>query len=105
MRFLASVLQFASFLVRLNLTASIPSFTSSRATVCKDMWFTAIVLPTVGVYTFFAEVFTAVVVKRAPNCLEVEHVEVCVFFHEMEQFYAQLFLRVSEGTQMTELAV
>ena len=69
------------------------------------MWFTAIVLPTVGIYTFFAEVCTAVVVKRAPNCLEVEHVEVCVFFHEMEQFYTQLFLRVSKCTQMTELAV
>ena len=97
MRFLASVLQLASFPIHLDFAASVPSFTRSQATVCKGMWFAAEVLPVVGVLAFFTEMISAVVIIWAPNCLEVEHVEVYVFLHQVEHVNAQLFLSVGEG--------
>ena len=105
MRVLASVLQFAPFPIHLNFSASVPSFAANLTAVCKDMWFTAEVLPVVGVLASFTEVVLAVVIEWAPNCLEVEHVEVYVFLHQVEHVDAQFFISVGEGAEMTELAV
>ena len=61
--------------------AAIPELATLLCVVLEDMWLATEVLPVVSVLAFFTEVFFAIVVKRAPNCLEVEHIEVNVFLH------------------------
>ena len=58
-----------------------------------------------SIHALLSEVFSAFVVKRAPNCLEMEHVEVYVFLHQMEDVNAQLIIRVCKGAEVAEIAV
>ena len=77
----APVLQFAPFPVHLDFPGSVPTVTASLGVVIKDVRLTAEVLPVVGVFALFPNMDPAVVIEWTPNCLEVEHVKVDVFFH------------------------
>ena len=64
--------------------AAIPELATLLCVVLEDMRLATEVLPVVSVLAFFTVVISAIVVKRAPNCLEMEHIEVYVFLHQME---------------------
>ena len=62
------------------------------------------VLPVVGVLTFITHMTPHLVVKGAPDSLEVEHVEVHVNFIIFNKFYRQLLSIVGEGTKFLIIA-
>ena len=66
--------------------------------ILVDVRLAAEVLPVVGVLTFITHVTPHLVVERAPNSLEVEHIEVIVLLHFMKKVNRQLFFKVSKGT-------
>ena len=72
--------------------------------VLVDVRLAAEVLPVVGVLTFITHVTPHLVVERAPDSLEVEHVEVIVLVHFMKKINRKLFFKVSEGTQIAKVA-
>jgi len=76
---------------------------AARASVIgMKMGFSPVVLPIVCIDT---EGFVMLgQVKRAPNCLEVEHVEVLVVLVVVNQVNHDVVLTVSEGTEVTVLA-
>lgn len=43
------------------------------------------------------------VIERAPDCLEVEHVEVCILLHLVQQIYGELFLAVCESAHVAKV--
>ena len=50
------------------------------------------VLPIVSVHTLLAVVLSGLGVEGAPDCFEMEHVEVIVMFHLVEDVNAELFI-------------
>ena len=66
--------------------------------ILVDVRLAAEVLPVVGVLTFITHVTPHLVVERAPNSLEVKHIEVIVLLHFMKKVNRQLFFKVSKGT-------
>lgn len=67
------------------------------------MRLSAVVLPIVSVDADVSSVLH--VAEGAPNSLEMEHVEVIIFFfYKMEKIDCQLSLVVSEGTHISVLA-
>ena len=66
--------------------------------ILVDVRLAAEVLPIVGILTFITHVAPHLVVERAPDCLEVKHIEVIVLLHFMKKVNRQLFFKVSKGT-------
>ena len=62
------------------------------------------VLPIVRVFALVALMAPHFVVEGAPDCLEVEHVEVGVLLHAVQQVYREFVLAVGEGAQTAEVA-
>ena len=66
--------------------------------ILVDVRLAAEVLPVVSILTLISHVAPHLVVERAPDSLEVKHVEVIVLLHFMKKVNRQLFFEVSEGT-------
>ena len=62
-----------------------------------------VVLPIVRVFALVALMTPNFVVEGAPDCLEVEHVEVGVLLHAVQQVYGEFVLAVGKGAQITEV--
>ena len=69
------------------------------------MGLAAEVLPVVCILTLVTYMVSRIAIERAPNCLEVEHKEVLVLFHQMEYVNAQLFVIMGKGAEVAEIAV
>lgn len=71
--------------------------------VRKNVWFSSQVLPVVSIDTsFLVMVFT----PGTPDRLKIKHVEVSVFrLNRVQQVDSNFFLRVSEGTHLSVLAI
>ena len=66
--------------------------------ILVDVRLAAEVLPVVGILTLITHVAPHLVVERAPDSLEVKHVEVIVLLHFMKKVNRELFFVVSKGT-------
>ena len=66
--------------------------------ILVDVRLAAEVLPVVCILTFITHVAPNLVVERAPDSLEVKHIEVIVLLHFMKKVNRQLFFKVSKGT-------
>ena len=75
-----------------------PKVALLRRRILVDVRLAAEVLPIVGILTFITHVAPHLVVERAPDCLEVKHIEVIVLLHFMKKVNRQLFFKVSKGT-------
>ena len=64
-----------------------------------------IVLPVVGILALVSHVAPHLVIERAPNRLEVEHVEVTVLLHLVQQVDSQLVFGVGKGAQAAKFAL
>lgn len=64
----------------------------------------AVVLPVVSILALIALVSLDLVIEWAPDSLEVEHVEVGILLHPVEQISRQLLFIVSERAHVTEVA-
>lgn len=63
----------------------------------------SVVLPIVRVLTLVSLVALHLFIKRAPDCLKMEHVEVGILLHLVQQVDRELLLLVGEGTQVSEV--
>ena len=66
--------------------------------ILVDVRLAAEVLPVVSILTLISHVTPHLVVERAPDSLEMKHVEVIVLLHFMKKVNRQLFFVVSKGT-------
>ena len=67
------------------------------------MRLSAEILPIVRIFTLFTMMSLTVIIKGTPDCLEMEHVEIWVFFHFMKEINPKLFFRVGECTEVSKL--
>jgi len=100
----ASVLQVAAISVRLSLLFLIPETTPLLRRVIENVRLTSEVLPVVGVLALVALVSFDFVIERAPNGFEVEHVEVIVVLHVVQQVDRKFIFVVSERAEIAEIA-
>ena len=105
MAILASILQLASIKVSLGLFLGFPEFALIFAFVIVQARLASEVLPVVCVLTLVALMILVLIIERAPDCLEMEHVEVCILLHFMQEIYVEFFFRVSERAQIAEFAI
>lgn len=63
-----------------------------------------VVLPVMRVLTLITHVALHFVVKGAPNRLKMEHVEVCVLFHTVQQVDRKLVLVVCKRAKVAKVA-
>lgn len=98
-----SVLQLASVEVSLRLLLRVPELALLFAFVVEQVRLASEVLPVVCILALVSLVVLALVIEGTPNCLEVEHVEVRVLLHFVQDVNAELVFRVSERAQITEL--
>jgi hypothetical protein len=78
----------------------LPVCTQIKGVVIKDVRLSSKILP---VMSIVALSFVMFLVEWAPLSLEIEHVEVCVFKHEVDYSGFYIFKRVSEWTEVTIL--
>ena len=104
-RELASVFVLAAFPVELDLLVTVPVRACLPGVVFVYVRLAAEVLPVVSVLTLLSEVFLGFGVEGAPNCFEMEHVEVIIMFHFVEDVNAELLVGVCKGAEVSEIAV
>jgi hypothetical protein len=100
-RAFALILQRAAFAVRCNYTVSLPCGAHFGRVTVKG-WFSAVILPIVGVNTGFSVVVVFPV--RTPDSLEVEQVKVHVDIVAFDQLDGDLVLVMGKGTKLFVLA-
>ena len=98
-----SVLQLASVDVSLRLLLRVPELALLFAFVVVQVRLASEVLPVACILALVSLVVLALVIEGTPDCLEVEHVEVRVLLHFVQDVNAELVFRVSERAQITEL--
>ena len=91
-RMAAPVLHLAALPVELDLLVPVPELAWLLGVVLEDMGLASEVLPIVSVHTLLAVVLSGLGVEGAPDCFEMEHVEVIVMFHLVEDVNAELFI-------------
>ena len=97
MGMLATVFQLTTIRVDLDLLVFAPP-AAEAVRIVKDIWLSAEILPVMSIFTFLSMMILAIVIERAPNSLEVKHIEVIVLLHFMKKVNRQLFFKVSKGT-------
>ena len=88
----ASVFEFATISVSLGLIFGMPESALDAPVVFIDMWFAPEVLPVVSVLALVSLVVPVLVVEWAPDCFEMEHVEIGISVHLVEHIDAELIL-------------
>ena len=88
----APILHLAAFPVELDLLVPVPELARLLGVVIEVMGLASEVLPVVRVHTLLTVVFSGLSVERAPDCFEMEHVEVVIMFHFVEDVDAQFFI-------------
>ena len=96
MRILALVLIRASFCIWCYEIISLPIW-AHFTWISEDWWLPSVVLPVVGIYAHLTIVVVFTV--RAPDRLEMEHIEVHVYIIILNELYWQLISIVCEGTK------
>lgn len=69
------------------------------------MRFAPEILPIVSILTFVSHVTTHLVIKRAPDSFEMEHIKVSILLHLVQQINRKFVLAVSEGAQISKVTV
>lgn len=90
---LTCCLKLTAFLVLANEGSSLPVLAKLLRVIVKKVWLPPEILPIVSVVTLGLVV---IINERAPFSLEIEHVEVLIFCHHMDQPSFDVILRVSE---------
>ena len=96
MGMLATVFQLTAIRIDLDLFVFTPP-AAKAIRIVKDVRLSAEILPVVSIFTFLTMMILAIVIERAPNCLEVENVEIGVLLHFMKEVDSKFFFRVSKG--------
>ena len=99
----AAVFQVTPIAVRPRLLLSAPKPALPLRRVFVYVWLAPVVLPIVRILTLVPHVAPHFVIERAPDRLKVEHVEVCVLLHPMQQIDRQLVFAVCECAQVPEV--
>ena len=101
----AAILEVAAIAVGLRFLLRAPELTLLLGRVLVNVRLPPIVLPVVGILALVSHVAPHLVIEGAPNRLEVEHVEVTVLLHLVEQVDSQLVFGVGKGAQAAEFAL
>ena len=81
MTIFTSVFQLTSIEICFSLFFCVPELALLSAFILKKMWLASEVLPVVRILALIPLMALVLIVERAPNCLEVEHIKVRVLFH------------------------
>ena len=100
----APVLQVTAVAVSLCLFLCRPESTLLLVRVLIDMRFATVVLPVMCVLTLVTHVAPQLIIKGAPDSLEMKHVEVSILLHLVQKVDAKLVFTVSEGAQVSKVA-
>ena len=98
-----AVLQVAAITVVFCLLLSAPKAALLLWQILVLVRLAPIVLPIVRVFALVTHMTSDFVIEWAPDSLEVEHVEVRVLLHAMQQVNWEFILTVREGAQITEV--
>ena len=101
----APILQVAAIAVSLCLFLGGPESALLLVRVLIEMRFASVVLPVMCVLTLVTHVAPQLIIKGAPDSLEMEHVKVSIFLHLVQKVNAKLVLTVSEGAQVSKVAI
>lgn len=100
----APVLQVAAIAVSLCLLLGRPESALLLVRVLIEMRLASVVLPIVCVLALVTHVAPQLVIERAPDSLEMEHVEVGILLHLVQKVDAKFVFTVSEGAQVSKVA-
>ncbi len=99
------VLQVAAITVGFSLLLRGPELTLLLRRVFIQVRLAPEVLPVVSILTLVTHVTTHLVVKRAPDSFEMEHIKVSILLHLVQQINRKFVLTVSEGAQISKVTV
>ena len=80
----ASIFEITSICISFCLLLGRPETALILSLVLEEMRLAPVVLPVVSIWTLISLMTAGLVIKRAPDCLKVEHVEVVVLLHLMK---------------------
>lgn len=98
-----AVLQVTSIAVGLRLLLGAPEAALLPRGILVDVRASPEVLPVVRILALVTHMTAHLIIEGTPGRLEVEHVEVGIRLHLVEQINRQLLLRVSESTEVSEV--
>ena len=92
MTILASVFQLTPVEIGFSLFFCVPELALLSTFILEEMRLAAEVLPVMCIFTLIPLMVLVLIIERAPDCFEVEHVEVGVLIHLVQHVNAQLIL-------------
>ena len=99
----AAILKITAVTVVFGLLLRAPKAALLLGRIFVLVWLTPVVLPIVRVFALISHVALDFVVEGAPDRLEVEHVEIRVLLHPMQQIDGEFFLAVRKSAQIAKV--
>lgn len=99
----AAILKITAVTVVFSLLLRAPKATLLLRCILVLVWLTPVVLPIVRVFALVSHVALDFVIEGAPDRLEVEHVEIRVLLHSMQQIDGELVFAVRKSAQIAKV--